>query len=113
MYDLGDLSWRVVVASEPELSELLLDRHLRPLAAEGEFVGLIEESVRAYFALGRHIGATAERLHVHVNTLRYRLQRFEELTGARLDSPDTVVEISWALAARDVQSAAPPSATLD
>ncbi|QKV91685.1 helix-turn-helix domain-containing protein [Streptomyces sp. NA02950] len=113
VHDLGDLSWRVAVPSEPELSELLLDRHLRPLAAEGEFGKLIEESVRAYFELGRHIGATAEYLHVHVNTLRYRLRRFEELTGARLDSPDTVVEISWALAARDVQSAAPPSPSLD
>ncbi|MER6068576.1 helix-turn-helix domain-containing protein [Streptomyces sp. NPDC001817] len=101
VYDLGDLSWRVAVVAEPELAELLLDRYLRPLEAEGEFGALIEESVRAYLATGRHIREVARSAHVHVNTVRYRLRRFEELTGTSLDAPDTAVELSWALAARE------------
>ncbi len=100
VHDLGDLSWRVAVVAEPELAELLLDRYLGPLAAQGEFGVLIEEAVRRYFESGRRIGEAARTSHVHVNTVRYRLRRFEELTGARLDDPDTVVELSWALAAR-------------
>lgn len=104
VYDLSDLSWRVAVVAEPELAELLLDRYLRPLEAEGNFGALIEESVRGYLEGGRHVGEVARSAHVHVNTVRYRLRRFEELTGTSLDAPDTAVELSWALAARDLRS---------
>jgi putative transposase len=34
---------------------------------------------------------------VHVNTLRYRLSRFEELTGRSLQDTDTIVELSCVL----------------
>ena len=104
VYDLSDLSWRVAVVAEPELAELLLDRYLRPLEAEGEFGALIEESVRGYLENGRHIREVARSAHVHVNTVRYRLRRFEELTGTSLDAPDTAVELSWALAARELRT---------
>ncbi|MGW1860136.1 helix-turn-helix domain-containing protein [Streptomyces collinus] len=40
--------------------------------------------------------------HVYVNAVRYRLRRFEELTGTSLDAPDTAVELSWAVAAREL-----------
>jgi len=36
-------------------------------------------------------------LHVHVNTLRYRLARFEEFSGRSLEDTDTVVELALAL----------------
>ncbi|MGW7525957.1 PucR family transcriptional regulator [Streptomyces sp. NPDC054783] len=102
VYDLSDLSWRVAVVAEPELGESLLDRCLRPLEAEGEFGALIEESVREYLKRGRHIREAARSAHVHVNTVRYRLRRFEEFTGTSLDAPDTAVELGWALAAREL-----------
>ncbi|GGW42437.1 PucR family transcriptional regulator [Streptomyces lucensis JCM 4490] len=105
VYDLGDLSWRVAVVAERELAELLVDRYLRPLEAEGDFGALVEESVRAYLTTGRRIREVARVAHVHVNTVRYRLRRFEELTGTDLDAPDTAVELSWALAARELGSA--------
>lgn len=108
VYELGDLSWRVAVVTEPELAELLLDRYLRPLEAEGEFGALIEESVRAYLEKGRRIREVARGGHVHVNTVRYRLRRFEELTGTSLDAPDTAVELSWALAARELRTSPSP-----
>jgi putative transposase len=104
VYELGDLSWRLAVVCEPEICEALLDRHLRPLAEEGQFGALILESVRVYLERGRRIGEVARTLHIHVNTVRYRLRRFEELTGTRLDAADTLVELSWALAARELAS---------
>ncbi|MFF4361432.1 helix-turn-helix domain-containing protein [Streptomyces sp. NPDC001604] len=52
----------------------------------------------------RHIREVARSAHVHVNTVRYRLRRFEELTGVGLDSADTAVELSWALAARGLRT---------
>ncbi|MFI1168903.1 PucR family transcriptional regulator [Streptomyces sp. NPDC020801] len=103
VYDLGDLSWRIAVVAEPELAEMLLDRYLRPLEAEGEFGALVEESVREYLRVGRRVRDVALRAHVHVNTVRYRLRRFEELTGTSLEAPDTAVELSWALAARELR----------
>ncbi|MFI2636273.1 helix-turn-helix domain-containing protein [Streptomyces collinus] len=42
--------------------------------------------------------------HVHVNTVRYRPRRFEELTGMSLDAADTVVELSWAMTARELRT---------
>jgi sugar diacid utilization regulator len=40
---------------------------------------------------------TAERLHIHVNTLRYRLRRIEQLTGRDLGSMDDRVDFHLAL----------------
>lgn len=43
---------------------------------------------------------TAELLHVHVNTLRYRMQRVEELTGRSLSSLEDRVDLFLALRIR-------------
>ncbi|WP_406327831.1 helix-turn-helix domain-containing protein [Streptomyces sp. NBC_00203] len=94
----------MAVVAEPELAELLLDRCLRPLEAKGEFGALIEESVRGHLDRGRHIREVARSAHVHVNTVRYRLRRFEELTGTSRGPPDTAVELNWALAARELET---------
>ena len=39
----------------------------------------------------------ARVLHMHANTLRHRLRRFEEATGATLRDPRDLVELWWAL----------------
>ncbi len=53
--------------------------------------------MRAYLEHDRSIPRTAAALHVHVNTPRYRLSRFEALTGRSLTQTDTLVELAWAL----------------
>lgn len=54
--------------------------------------GELEKTLRAFLDLDGHYGATAERLHIHVNTLRNRLSKLTELTrrdvrqtGGRVD----------------------------
>jgi DNA-binding PucR family transcriptional regulator len=47
---------------------------------------------------------TARALHVHPNTLRHRLKRFEEATGATLRDPRHLVELWWALEHRRLAS---------
>lgn len=69
-----------------------------PLEAEGEFGQFLLETVRAYLAHGLSIPRAAASIPVHVNTLRYRLKRFQELTGADLHDPEHLIEVSWALA---------------
>lgn len=73
--------------------------------------------VRTLDALGRHGGTvprTAEHLHVHPNTVRYRIGRLEEMTGLRLDDPHdrlrldlaaTLVRLRGCPASPDVQAA--------
>ncbi|MFC5061867.1 PucR family transcriptional regulator [Actinomycetospora atypica] len=97
VHDLADLSWRAAAANADEVTALLRERYLAPLADQGEFGQLVLEAVAVYLAEDRSVPRAARAVPVHVNTLRYRLRRFEELTGCRLDSTDTIVEVSFAL----------------
>ncbi|MGH9040912.1 MAG: PucR family transcriptional regulator [Acidimicrobiia bacterium] len=97
VFRLEDLSLRVAVAAEDELGELLMGRYLRPLAALGARAQPVQETVECFIDNGLNIKATAEALDVHQNTVRYRLSRFEELTGSFLERPFTAFEVWWAL----------------
>jgi putative transposase len=94
---LDDLSLRAAIVSEPELGTILARRYVVPLQAEGAFGALLEHTVSQYLLHGQQIGATAQALAVHPNTLRYRLARFEELTGSKLSEPLCLLEVWWAL----------------
>lgn len=50
--------------------------------------GQLAESVLAYLNSFGDVRAAAAGLHVHPNTLRYRIRRAEELTGLDLSRPD-------------------------
>jgi len=97
VYRLEDLSLRVAVAAEDELGELLVRRYLRPLEKLGVRAAAVLETVAAFIEHGLSVKATAEALDVHQNTVRYRLGRFEELTGASLERPVTAFEVWWAM----------------
>jgi PucR C-terminal helix-turn-helix domain len=107
---LEDLSWRVAVVSEPELGAHFVRKYVEPLAEEKDFGDTLCDTVGIFLASGESIGKTAERLSIHVNTLRYRLSRFEQVTGASLSSADTKVEVRWALEARALDRPDSPSA---
>jgi len=97
VYRLEDLSLRVAVAAEDELGELLVGRYLRPLQKLGTRAEAVLDTVAAFIEHGLSVKATAEALDVHQNTVRYRLGRFEELTGAGLERPVTAFEVWWAM----------------
>ncbi|WP_460490797.1 helix-turn-helix domain-containing protein, partial [Corynebacterium nasicanis] len=99
LVDLPALSWRLAIHTCPEATEMLTRRYLDPLQGAGEFRRELLESVAAYLGHRMNIPAASRSIPVHVNTLRYRLRRFEELTGADLGDTQTVVEVSWVLAA--------------
>ncbi|WP_198528225.1 helix-turn-helix domain-containing protein, partial [Mycobacteroides abscessus] len=44
-----------------------------------------------------HVERTATKLFVHQNTVRYRIARFEELTGTSLGDTEVLLEVWWAL----------------
>ncbi len=55
------------------------------------------ETLAAYFAHRQHRKATAAALHVHPNTLDYRLARVEAVLGAKLDDAGWVAKLHTAL----------------
>ncbi len=65
---------------------------LRPSAAER-----LTETLRSWLLHQGRRDAVAEDLHVHAQTVRYRMGQLRELYGDRLDDPRTVLELVLAL----------------
>lgn len=74
----------------------------------GDTLGTLEEydrkhktdlvkTLEAYFAAGSSPGEAAGQLHLHRNTLLYRLNRIRAITGLDLDDPDTRLSLHLAL----------------
>ena len=55
-------------------------------------------TLRTLVACGFDRGAASAQLHVHRNTLAYRLGRIEQITGLDLDSPRDVAAVYLAIA---------------
>lgn len=93
-HDLDSLGVLPAIVADHAVGAALLRRYLDPLAgSQAE----IAASLRALFECDMHIERAAEQLFVHPNTLRYRIGRFEEITGANLRSPRSSFEVWWAL----------------
>ena len=103
-----DLLPELLLARSPRLASLLEQRALAPLEeyAERRSSDLVE-TLEAFLAADLDRRAAAERLHVHPNTLDYRLRRIDELTGLDLGRVDDLV--LCALASRARASARPPA----
>jgi purine catabolism regulator len=59
----------------------------------------LHDALRAYFAHDLDIAATAAAMHMHRNSLRYRLARVEQVLGRSLKQPSTIAAIYIALVA--------------
>ena len=55
-----------------------------PLNPGNEFHRELATTAQAYIASGMKVDDASASLHIHANTLRYRVRRFNELTGAAL-----------------------------
>lgn len=96
VHDLGSLGLLPAVLAEQEVGDDLVHRYITPLGT-GEAARALLETVRNYLSLGMRADLVSERMFVHHNTVRYRLRRFEELTGVSLRDPDRALEAWWAL----------------
>jgi purine catabolism regulator len=59
----------------------------------------LREALTAYFEHDLDIVAAAKALHLHPNSVRYRLSRIEQLLGRSLRTPATIAELHIALLA--------------
>ncbi len=107
VHDLAGLGLLAAVAADSDVGDALCARYLEPLVGSGSAAEVVA-SLRVYFACGMHVERAAERLFVHQNTVRYRISRFEELTGANLREPAVAFEVWWALQRAAMGTASDP-----
>jgi hypothetical protein len=91
----------LLLARAPDLAGRLTESVLGPLEvyAERRSSGLLE-TLEAFLACALDRRQAAERLHVHPNTLDYRLRRIAELTGLEPGRPRDLALLELAMAQR-------------
>jgi len=97
------LSTLLVLADE-DLAAALSHRRLAPLARlrPGQR-DRIAETLLAWLQLGENAAEVAQRIHVHPQTVRYRLRQITELFGDQLRDPDCRFELQLALRIRTLK----------
>jgi len=94
---LEELGLRAPILAEQHLGQRLVERYLAPLDADPVFGDTLRDTIAAWFEHGMRMEETARTLHVHVNSLRHRLRRYEEVTGVDLKATEARLELFWAL----------------
>jgi PucR family transcriptional regulator, purine catabolism regulatory protein len=94
------LAW---LPHEPERVALLVERTIGPLLAyDDAHSAELVRSLREVLQARRTPSVAARRLHVHRNTLAYRVRKIESLTGRSLNRIDDQVELWLGLRAHDL-----------
>ncbi|WP_218109188.1 helix-turn-helix domain-containing protein [Streptomyces fradiae] len=78
---IAEVAALAAVVDRADLAAVLLDRHEAALTGLGANAGPVALAVRAWLEADRDVPAAAERLFVHPNTVRNRIQRFSAVTG--------------------------------
>jgi DNA-binding PucR family transcriptional regulator len=91
----------VILLQDDELARAFVAERLAPLEAlpDAERERLIE-TLAAWLAHQRHTPGIAAELHIHPQTVRYRIGKLRELLGDALDTADGRFELGLALRAR-------------
>jgi purine catabolism regulator len=99
-FDLGTLLVSEAQAAwlGPKVDELMAQVRANPS---------LYETLKCWFEHDLDIAAAAAALHLHPNSLRYRLARIEELLGRPLKRPSTIAELHIALLAEESATPAP------
>jgi hypothetical protein len=93
------------VIADRDVGEEVARRIVAPILAQGKPGITLLETVGRYLENDLRLELTAEQLFLHVNTVRYRLRRFEELTGTNLRRVEDLVQIWWAFQLRNLPAA--------
>lgn len=81
IYTMEDLFPIHLIEQMPQnTKELLVKEVLIPLAYNQEIL----QTVRAFFENGLNASVASKKLYIHRNTLQYRLNKFQEITGISL-----------------------------
>jgi PucR C-terminal helix-turn-helix domain len=84
------------ILADADVGAAMERRYLEPVRKTRSSAALLQ-TIAVYLARGPRVEAVAEHLFLHPNTVRYRLRRYSQLTGADLGDIPTLAEIHWAL----------------
>jgi DNA-binding PucR family transcriptional regulator len=93
------------VLDAPHTDEMaqLVEEILGPLAEyDAARQGELLQTLRHYLEAGGHHPTTAQRCHIHVSTLKYRLARISEITGSSITEPGARFRFTLAFELRDM-----------
>jgi hypothetical protein len=102
----------LILIREGGLADRIAERALAPLEPLTDRAReRMRETALAFVRHGGNAVAMAAELHVHPQTVRYRVTRLRELLGDGLDDPDARFELELALRARALSGAASAAAS--
>ena len=91
----------LVLLADAELAGVLSGQALAPLRRlRPDQADRLAETLLAWLESADNAGAAARHLHVHPQTVRYRLRQLTELFGDRLSDPDARFTLQVALRIR-------------
>lgn len=99
--DLGVYRLLLTLREHGEL-EPFTRRALEPLTRDQRHGDTLIDTLEAFFASNGNSTKAAERLHLHRNSLLYRLNQARELLGQDLDDPETRLTLQLAIKGRRV-----------
>jgi DNA-binding PucR family transcriptional regulator len=87
LHAVADLALAIAVDAQPMLGRLLAAGRLAPLHGDDAFHRLLAETARVYLQHGSRVEPTAAALHVHPNTVKYRIRRLSDLAVFDVATP--------------------------
>lgn len=92
-----EISVAALASSDPEHARAFVERVLGPLAQDEESVRLAAEALAVYLDENRSRNRAAARLHVHPNTVAYRVQQAEQILGHSVDAAPLDLRVALAV----------------
>ncbi|GAA1729969.1 helix-turn-helix domain-containing protein [Aeromicrobium alkaliterrae] len=99
-YDDPDVRAATLLANDLESTRQLVVRSLGGLAADTDGAARLRETLRAFLAHRGSFLATGEHLHLHKNTVKYRIDKAVEELGRPLDDERLELELALVAAAQ-------------
>ncbi|MQY04793.1 PucR family transcriptional regulator [Actinomadura macrotermitis] len=88
----------LMLMQDPDLVEHAIERRLKPLLDVRESIRLpLAETLNACFELRFNATEVGRRMHLHPQTIRYRIRNLEALFGEQLEDPSCHLELHMLL----------------
>ncbi len=100
--DLGLYQLLTAFGGSPEAARFYRKTLGKLLANDGGKNAELVDTLEAFFACHGNLSQTAVQLHIHRNTLTYRLERISAITQLDLDDPDARFSLQLALKLRPI-----------
>lgn len=101
--DVGAAGWRLAFLETKELASLYRPMFVEPVLSKTRNAIEVLETVSVWLKHSMNYAVSAKILHLHSNTVRYRVDKFMSLTGFQADHFESVFGALWAIQAELVE----------